>query len=321
MKNYLEKLPPRERGIALVIGVFGTWFLIAPPRWTGFADRTLWDWLDMLMLPAMLIVAALILRWQMTQVQSPQSPTLAPPETAEAILQSYLNHMTELLLDRELQYTNDDATRQLARFRTLTALHGLDGDRKGVVIKFLHEARLIHAKDGKSPIIDLRDADLSGAKLNDMELQYVSLKRAYLKGATLARTNLNMAKMNGARLMNADLSHANLNNAEMIRINLANAMLSNAELHNANLAWADFNGADLRGTDLQWSILLWAVFTDAQFSHKTILPDSSNWTTTVDLSRYTDNQHPEFWSSETGHPFQRDIPTKDITSIINDSLQ
>jgi uncharacterized protein YjbI with pentapeptide repeats len=332
LKTYLQNLSSRERTIALiglVIGISATWLLIAPPQWTGFSGRTLWDWLDLGAIPAVLILAAFIIRRQVvhstgevaTQNGQNYYAPVAYSGAGEAILQAYFDQMTELLLDRELQYTNEEATRQLARFRTLSVLRGLDGSRKGLVVKFLHETRLIHAKDGKTPIIDLRDADLRGADLRDLELQFISLKRAYLQGANLSRTNLSMAKMNGARLMGADLSDACLNKAEMIRSNLTNADLSGAELHSTNLVWTDFNGANLRGADMQWAVLLWANFSDTQFDHKTILPDHSNWISTVDFGRYTDNKHPEFWSSETDKPLQRDIATKDISSIINDSIQ
>lgn len=332
MKNWLQQLSMRERTIAiigLVVGVCVSWFLIAPPRWTGFAGKTLWDWLQLLILPTIILCAALIIRLNSnSDTSTPASKSGRQGslsrlrlDTAEIVLQAYFDQMTTLLLDRELQFTNDEATRQLARYRTLSALRGLDGVRKGLVVKFLHETRLIYTKDGKSPIIDLRDADLSGADLSHMELQYISLKRAYMQNTNLEGANLNMAKMNGARLQGASLRGTSLHKTEMIRTTMQNADLSSAELHSTNLVWADLSGADLREANMQWSIMLWANFTHTQFNNKTILPDQSNWTSGMELGRYTDNKHPEFWSTDSDAPLQRDIPTKDITTYTNDSIQ
>ena len=52
--------------------------------------------------------------------------------------------MQELILDKGLRRSEKDAEiRDVARARTLTVLRSLDGDRKGQVLRFLHEADLI----------------------------------------------------------------------------------------------------------------------------------------------------------------------------------
>ncbi len=75
--------------------------------------------------------------------------------------------------------------REIAWARTLTILPRLDGERKGSVLRFLHEANLIG--DGMS-IIDLHHADL--------------------KGADLSGANLNLANLSGANLEDTDTRDA-----------------------------------------------------------------------------------------------------------------
>jgi hypothetical protein len=92
--------------------------------------------------------------------------------------------MQALILEKGLRKSEKYAEiRDVARARTLTVLRSLDGNRKGQVTRFLHEADLI-GKSGveqmieairggaDSPqqiteaIIDLREADLSSADLS-----------------------------------------------------------------------------------------------------------------------------------------------------------
>jgi hypothetical protein len=47
----------------------------------------------------------------------------------------------------------------------------------------------------------------------------------------------------------------------------------------------------------------YAILDDAQWDETTILPDGTFWTAEVDLARFTDPKHAEFWrSDELGSP-------------------
>jgi uncharacterized protein YjbI with pentapeptide repeats len=75
-------------------------------------------------------------------------------------------------------------------------------------------------------IIDLREADLSGANLSRANLRIVDLSNADLSGANLTDANL----------LRTDLSGANLTVAN----------LSRADLSNATMGWTTFGAQDLR---------------------------------------------------------------------------
>ena len=92
--------------------------------------------------------------------------------------------------------------------------------RKGVLLNFLYEARLIGFHEiitGKTydPIINLAladfiNADLSGAYLSGASLYGVYLFGAKLISADLSYAYLTLASLYGADLSNADLSYAHL---------------------------------------------------------------------------------------------------------------
>jgi uncharacterized protein YjbI with pentapeptide repeats len=66
---------------------------------------------------------------------------------------------------------------------------------------------------------------------------------------------------------------------------------------------ANLSGADLRGTNLRGADLEYAILEDAQWDETTVLPDDTYWTTEVDLARFTDPNHADFWrSDELGSP-------------------
>src|SRR5215203_3931137 len=134
-------------------------------RWTGFANKTLWDWLQLLVVPAMLALVGFLLAEAQENIQQQAEESRAQDAQDEA-LQAYLEGMGNLLLDEGLITSQEDEeVRTLARARTLTILGRVDGARKRSVVQFLYESQLIE-KD--QPIVSLSDAFLGGADLSDI---------------------------------------------------------------------------------------------------------------------------------------------------------
>ena len=259
--------PPRRRGL---------W------GWTGFGKKTLWDWLQLLVVPAVLLIIGFVLATaqENIQQQAEESRALAQRDAEEqraqdAALQAYLEEMGSMLIDQDLRSSEEgDEVRTLARARTLPVLERLDGERKGRVLQFLSESDLISKGD---PVVDLdkanltevsweraslKDTDLSGAVMN-----YAYLPSADLRGADLSRslpdittlhpredprdvlpavaggTTLGAADLRGANLRGALLRGTNLAEADLSKHGPQPADLSNADLQLASLAHANLSEA------------------------------------------------------------------------------
>jgi hypothetical protein len=198
-------------------------------------DITLWDWLKLLVVPA---VIAGIGIWFNRQ-QRERELEIAERRTQDEALQAYLDVMSQLLTDekRPLRRAQiGDSLSSVARAQTVTVLPRLDGERKARVVQFLYESGLI-AK--KRPIIDLLRADLRGADLQD----------AGLRGADLQGANLNGADLFMADLKWADLSFADLRGADLRRVDLLEADISNTKLRGA-----DLRRASLRLVQEGWTV-------------------------------------------------------------------
>ena len=131
---------------------------------TGFETKTLWDWMELLIVPLFLAGGAFFLNRsekeierQRTEDRANLEREIATDRQQEAALQSYLDRMAELLLEKKLRTTENKEVRNVARTRTLAVLRTLDGTRKGIVLRFLKEAGLI---DKEKTIVDLEGADL-----------------------------------------------------------------------------------------------------------------------------------------------------------------
>jgi uncharacterized protein YjbI with pentapeptide repeats len=226
-------------------------------QWTGFKGKTLWDWLQLLgVLAIPIVVAGATLLFGIQQAQSSLDQ-----QRADA-LQKYVDNIQDLLLNHNLlgdtPLPKNDADKvtiqevqEFARARTLTALAGLkdDGVRKGFLLYFLYEARLIGFQDNTSKthdaIIHLDGANLIGIVLDDANLSGV-----VLGGNSQFSTSLFEAKLSKANLTEAKLSYTNLDNAILSGAFLNNANLTGARLKGANLTDASLNGAILVGTGI-----------------------------------------------------------------------
>jgi uncharacterized protein YjbI with pentapeptide repeats len=266
------------------------------PDWTGFDDylgpltkdqrgKTLWDWLQLFVVPAVLAVGALL--FNKSTRESEQK--IAGNRQNEASLTGYLDKMTELLLEKNLRTSNEeDEVRSVARARTLTVLYSLDVNRKRQIVEFLIETGLILSDDS---IINLKSAnlknimldginflidegigvDFSGAFLSDASLMHAKLRWARLEGTSLDRADLENADLTEARMNGAIMHKTNLEEAELNGTYCENAFITESNLRNAVLKNAHLNGTSLyksclEGADLRWADLGGACFIDAKLT-------------------------------------------------------
>jgi uncharacterized protein YjbI with pentapeptide repeats len=251
--------------IITILGYFLNW------KWT----ELLWRWLELLIIPIVLGASAF---WFNNQTRKSEQELarrerendrqISEDRARNERLQQYLGTMQELILDKGLKRSEKDAeTRDVARARTLAVLRNLDGNRKGQVARFLHEADLIrgfrrgqvigaiiYLGEADLSYTNLRDANLSGANLRDANLEGADLGSANLEGANLRDANLRGTDLGSANLSNAnpsgaDLSGADLLNANLSYTNLLNASLSHALLDGANLTFANLSGANLSSAE------------------------------------------------------------------------
>jgi len=245
------------------------------------SGRTLWDWMQLLIIPVVLAVGGYVINLtisrgeqEATKQRAKTEQEIASDNQREMALQDYIDKMSELLLDKDhplRESASEDEVRKIARVRTLTMLTRLDNERKKSVLQFLHESGLIETD---KHIIDLRGAnlrgaDLYGANLSDADLRGADLYgadlyRADLRGADLSEAILGRVNLSGANLGGADLGFANLTSADLGFANLNRVNLSGAKLNFADLSGADLSEADLRGANLSRVNLSEADFRNAQ---------------------------------------------------------
>jgi hypothetical protein len=252
------------------------------PELTGAANKELWNYLDLFIVPLALVVGAFLLdtgqrnrerKIEDAQQERERREAIARKEredeieerrARDAALQAYLDHMSALLIDKGLREDPDEyaSVRVAARARTLAVLSQLDGERKGTVLQFLREARLINrectprkSRSYKRRVFYSRIIGLDGADLSEVHLprarlistsgdEHVSLKEAILREANLIEADLRGADLRGADLTAAKLRDASLRDADL---GVSEKTKQAADLRSADLTGADLTGANLRG--------------------------------------------------------------------------
>ena len=129
--------------------------------------------------------------------------------------------------------------------------------------------------------------------LKDGTLRRINLEEANLSGVRLGRVDLRQARMDFSNLSEGHLFFSNLERADMSGVDLSGSVLTGANLRSANLVASNFCGALLSEADL-----MNAKLDNAKFDENTRLPDNTNWNSDVDLARFTDPSHQQFWRSQ-----------------------
>ncbi|MGE5463688.1 MAG: pentapeptide repeat-containing protein [Syntrophothermus sp.] len=220
--------------------------------------KTFWDWIDLLLLPIVLVAGAYVLTRSQRSLERQRADEnasmereIASDRQKEEALQAYFDRMSELLLKDKLSKFSPEEVRNVARIRTLSVLRGLDSHRKGLVLLFLKDSGLID----REAVIDLCGADLSEtfvpfASLGKINLSEANLKGADLQGAGLAKSYLSGTNLKGANLVGANLAGADLFEADLSGADLSHAKLNGARLNGANLRGCRLNEANLSDADL-----------------------------------------------------------------------
>jgi hypothetical protein len=229
---------------------------------TGLRGKTLWDFIGLLIVPLVIALAG----WWLSEIstrnqreiedrRAQAQQQIEDDRVRQSVLQSYIQDMTELLLDKGLATSEpDEPIREIARSSTLAVVRQLDGERKGILLEFLFESNLV-IRSSIDPIISMSGADLSGAILVGANLRFADLRGANLRFADLADANLRGANLFRATLSDTDLRGLN----------------RNTDLRATNLSSADLRFADLTGA-LHWTNEQLA---QAQSMVGVILPDGT----------------------------------------------
>ncbi|MGA1474850.1 MAG: pentapeptide repeat-containing protein [Prochlorothrix sp.] len=239
---------------------------------TGFQDRSLWEWMELLIFPVLVGVGAVYFEAKLGGEQERQAEedrklerSIATDRYQQQALNQYFDRVTKMLEDNDnsavLAEDEGGATFTgksdlalsgvevaIIRSRTLTTLRELDGRRKGLLVQFLMENALIR---GENPFIPLDGADLQSANLAELNLSLENLAGADLRRANLRGAYLENALLNGADLRDADLRIADLTNANLTGAQLSSGLLGGAQMLGTILDRADLSGADLGGAYLQ----------------------------------------------------------------------
>jgi hypothetical protein len=286
---------------------FGERVINSPPNTIVQPAKTLWDWMQLLLVPVAVAAAGLWYTGHQGRIQREtaergrkqdlkiakrrrkQDLEIAQDRARESVLENYFDKIEALQVSGKLSpppiYSASNVApvtttsgeipgAPAARARTLTALRQLDATRKGHLMKFLVEARLV---SGDHPIIDLSHADLRGADLSLLELNGAILQEADLTGARLSFANLQganlfLATLNNANLTDTRLQGANLRSAKLLDAELGVAQLAGADLSGADLSNARLGFADLKGADLQYAKLEGATLKSAKYNSETKWP-------------------------------------------------
>ncbi len=219
--------------------------------WTGLEGKTLWDWLDLFIIPAVLAIGAFLFNrserkseMEIAKMRRVQEQRIATNRQMDIAMQSYIEYMATLLHKEKLGDSHTSSViRSVAKSRTLAVLRMLDSRRKGYIIQFLYDADLIKSD---TKIIDLTRADLYKTYIGKIELTNIDLSGSYLMAADLCGVSFRNAKFTGTSLRGTNLSEANLEGADFSEADLTKTNLQRAK-YNSDTKWPDKFNPELVG--------------------------------------------------------------------------
>jgi uncharacterized protein YjbI with pentapeptide repeats len=281
-------------GAVLVVAAAAVAFTVVAYRrewqWTGLpADsgdgtpesrprpaKTLWDWLQLFIVPLVLALAAFGLNAaqvdrdrKQEQRRAAQERRLEERRTAndrasaedrarEETLTTYLQEMSDLMTPGGR--TSAD-TQTLAQTLTLVALRRLDGARKGLVVQFLYEADLIAGSAAAEGLIAPAGCGSGGRHPCRRIGVKVYLDNADLRNAVMP-SSLGSLELSGpaSRALGGAEVVGWFDGADLRNADFRGGRLQSITFRRTDLRGANFSGAHLDGTSFSGACLSSARF-------------------------------------------------------------
>ncbi|SHH92678.1 Pentapeptide repeat-containing protein [Flavobacterium sp. CF108] len=223
------------------------------PEWMGFAPydavksgaepKKLWDWLDLLIVP----LSIATIGWIYKEYEKSKDEKKDFENKQNETLDSYFRVISDLIIKSNLLDIHlNKESKIIARTRTIVAIENLNDERKGQVLQFLYESKLID-KD----IIELIGANFRTSEVSGIVLKDTIIKGVYFCNSKFIRSYLDRSVFTACDFTNTDFTDSSMQNTD-----LSYTKLIRCKLVNIDLTTVDFEGADLTDADLTNSVIL-----------------------------------------------------------------
>jgi uncharacterized protein YjbI with pentapeptide repeats len=218
------------------------------PSWTGFVAydpdihelrvKTLWDWLELLIVPFVLSAGV----WLLSETDKKVELQKELEKQRQEALTSFISKISEMVISNKLLDENNKQISLLARMQILCTFRTLDANRKAEALQAIYELKLIN----KSPIIKLNGVNLNRINLELAPLVNAEIRGAYFQKANLKKANLTSSTFVGCDFSNSDFRSANLSGTDFSYAKLVNANFLGCDLSTANFEYANLTNAKPR---------------------------------------------------------------------------
>jgi uncharacterized protein YjbI with pentapeptide repeats len=243
---------------------------------TGFPDsyspngvftrgKTLWDWLELLIVPIILTILAIYI----SNFQKNREISIEMLETQNRAIQDYHLLVTQTIMESKGNITLD-VSKNLLRARTLAILSIISNQQKAALIQFIIESGLLNIT---SKCLDQRRFNLSNIEWLPGRYENIVLSGINMSKSHSCQSSFHQSIISGSNLIGsiieftsfikADLNYCDLSHSEILSSLFTEARLIKAKLIDANLQGNDFRGSILRNAKLRGSNLKGSKFNKA----------------------------------------------------------
>jgi uncharacterized protein YjbI with pentapeptide repeats len=225
---------------------------------------------------------------EIAQASRAKDLDIALDQQRENTLVEYTNFLAKLLSEGGMMLNKSVTDKDIAWFKTLTAMKRLDGERKSFLLETLFYVGLVTKSEDDNPfntgVLRFVKVDLSGVTLGTprdspvaypeehfVQLSHLSLPYANLTNASFRHTRLDHANFLAAIMNFTDFTQArtfySVSSCDMNRLIFRKATLRGAIFFAADFYRADFSSAELTYANLTFFRCSLCDFSHARLDH------------------------------------------------------
>jgi uncharacterized protein YjbI with pentapeptide repeats len=248
----------------------------------GFEGKTVWDVLDLLIVPISLVLFTTFITRR---------------DTVEINIQDYMDFIFEKIRDVDL--TNNKVIQRIQpvlQIKTDLIFTKLHQSQYEQVLQFLSSMKLLGYDSNKSPVIflpslNLENVSVSNLYLLEQNMFYSSFNNCDFIDADFSKTNFTLATFQNCSLIKGNFSESFFQNTNFKNNRLALSLFYKSDLSEINFSWSDltrakfsktclikvnFSHCVLYNTKFENSIFENVVFKNTKYNQNTIWPQGFN---------------------------------------------
>lgn len=242
-------------------------------------SKTLWDWLQLLLVPIILILGGFWLNrsesrhsLEMQKSINDTNLSIEKERFEDGILNSYINDIAQMIINSDTAKLRTNRIMAVYKIKTLTTLNRLNSERRNYLIQFLVDSKMLNYWDFLS---DFKNIHVSGIFFNDVSFDdfkfigsSISSSRFFscsIQSSKSSHSDFTSSMFNDMKINIFDISSSKFIQSSLVKVIFSECKIKDSKFYGSKIQHSSLGNSTIESSDLSCSTISNTNFSDTKF--------------------------------------------------------